>query len=184
MQGARPLTWIKVTEDQELQAKRIRQERDRRYMNLYREVASDERWVGDLGEIVFDAWSREQVGERLTWIRDEAAGKADFILDAGVGIGVKTVKRKGPPQPSYTAQISAKHAFEPVDQFFFMSYEISARKMWLLGGIDRSGFLDGARHYQAGEAVHQNYVIRPGHEIYNIEIKRLVDPSYWLKSIA
>ncbi len=184
MQGVRHLTWISVTEGQEAQAKRIRQERDRRYMNLYQELASDERWVGDLGEIVFDAWSRATVGQRLAWIREDAAGKADFISTGGTSIGVKTVKRKGPPKLTYTAQISAKHADEPVDQFFFMSYEIAARRMWLLGGIDRNGFLDGARYYQAGEAVHQNYVIRPGHEIYNIEIGLLVDPNLWMRSVA
>lgn len=105
-------------------------------------------------------------------------------MKGGTSISVKTVKRKGPPGLSYTAQISAKHADEPVDQFFFMSYEIAARKMWLLGGIDRNGFLDRARYYQAGEAVHQNYVIRPGHEIYNIEIGLLVDPKLWLRSVA
>lgn len=184
MQGFRHLMWIGVTEAQEAQAKRIRHDRDRRYVNLYREEASDERWVGDLGEIVFDGWSRDLVEGQLEWIRDDAAGKADFISSRGTSIGVKTVKRKGPPRLTYTAQISAKHADEPVDQFFFMSYEIAARKMWLLGGIDRNGFLDGARYYKAGEAVHQNYVIRPGHEIYNIEIGLLVDPKLWLRSVA
>lgn len=184
MQGLRQLVWIGVTEAQEAQAKRIRQDRDRRYANLYREEASDERWVGDLGEIVFDGWSRDLVGGRLEWILYDAAGKADFISSGGTSIGVKTVKRKGPPKLTYTAQISAKHADEPVDQFFFMSYEIVARRMWLLGGIDRNRFFDGARHYQAGEAVHQNYVIRPGHEIYNIEIGLLVDPNLWMRSVA
>lgn len=184
MQGVKVLTWVDVTEDQELKAKLIRQERDRLYANLYREEASDERWVGDLGEIIFDAWSRDLVGERLAWIREDAAGKADFISSGGTSIGVKTVKRKVPPRLNYTAQISAKHADEPVDQFFFMSYEIAARKMWLLGGTDRTRFLKEARYFQAGEAVHQNYVIRPGHEIYNIEIGLLVEPQSWLRSVA
>lgn len=65
-----------------------------------------------------------------------------------------------------------------------MSYEIAARKMWLLGGTDRTRFLKEARYFQAGEAVHQNYVIRPGHEIYNIEIGLLVEPQSWLRSVA
>ncbi|MGX9188057.1 hypothetical protein [Stenotrophomonas sp. Ker107b] len=153
-------------------------------MNSCREAARSARWGGDLGKIVFDAWCGANVNEPLTYIPRRACWKADFISDSGASVGVKTVKRKGAPLPSYTAQISAKHAVEPVDQFFFMSYEIAARKMWLLGGIDRAGFLKEARYYQAGEAVHASYVIRPGHEIYNIGIKFLFDPRSWLKSVA
>lgn len=182
--NGRSLKWITVTEEQEAQAKEIRHKRDGRYSNLYSVSASDERWVGDLGEIVFDAWSRGQAGERLTWILENAAGKADFISHAGVSIGVKTVKRKGPPLMNYEAQISVKHASEPVDQFFFMSYEIALRRMWLLGGIGRIEFLRKARHYRSGEAVHSHYVIRPGHEIYNIGIRHLNDPWLWIRSVV
>lgn len=173
---------ISVSEDQEALAKRIRTDRDRRYHNVFREERGDERWVGDLGEIVFDAWSGgEPAG--FTWIRDDAAGRADFISPSGVTIGVKTVKRKVPPRPDYTAQITARHTEEPVDQFFFMSYEIALKKMWLLGGIDRVRFLREARFYGAGEMVHANYEIRPGHEIYNIAIGNLLAPRQWLGNV-
>lgn len=176
-------TWVGVSAQQEAEAKRIRSERDRLYGNIYQEVSGDERWVGDLGEIVFDLWSRGKAGDRFSWIRDDAAGKADFISDRNVSIGVKAVKRKGPPRPGYTAQITAKHADEPVDQFFFMSYEIAIKRMWLLGGIDRLRFLKESRYYSAGEEVHSHYVIRQGHEIYNIEIERLVHPEKWLQAV-
>jgi len=44
--------------------------------------------------------------------------KADFILPGGFSVGVKTVKRKAQLKSSYTAQIAAKHAKEPVDGYF------------------------------------------------------------------
>lgn len=173
---------VSVSGDQEALARRIRAERDRHYQNVFREERGDERWVGDLGEIVFDAWSGG-ASAGFTWIRDDAAGRADFISPSGVTIGVKTVKRKVPPRPDYTAQITARHAEEPVDQFFFMSYEIALKKMWLLGGIDRVRFLREARFYGAGEMVHANYEIRPGHEIYNIAIGNLLAPGQWLGNV-
>ena len=61
-----------------------------------------------------------------------------------------------------------------------MSYEINKRRMWLLGGIDKQTFLKQAVYYKAGDSVHSKYVIRGGHEIYNIEISKLVNPDYWL----
>jgi len=43
--------------------------------------------------------------------------------------------------------------------------------------------LQQARYCSAGEWVHTNYQIRPGHEIYNIEITKLVSPKDWLAKI-
>lgn len=56
--------------------------------------------------------------------------------------------------------------------------------MWLLGGIDRERFLQGSRYYGAGEWVHANYHIRQGHEIYNIEIDKLVSPKDWITQVT
>lgn len=181
-----PQGWISVliAPAHEERARRMRAGRDRRYGNIYAEAATDERWVGDLGEMVFKSWLRHEGIRDFTWVLDDAAGQPDFVTAANTRIGVKTVKRQVPPRDDFTAQITARHANEPIDQFFFMSYEIAAHRMWLLGGIDRERFLREARHYGAGEWVHANYQIRPGHEIHNIEITRLIAPRIWLAQVA
>ena len=68
--------------------------------------------------------------------------------------------------------------------FFFMSYEIAVRRMWLLGGIKREPFLQGAKYYAAGEWVHEHYQVRPGHEIHNIAIAKLTRPTEWLAEVT
>ena len=178
--------WISVDlrAENEARAKAIRAERDRQYGNIYQEAATDERWVGDLGELVFDRWLRHRKVAGYQWILEGTAGAPDFRLQSGVRIGVKTVKRKVPPQAGYTAQITARHTREPIEQFFFMTYEIKIRRMWLLGGIDKQSFLAGARYHGAGDKVHDNYTIRQGHEIYNIDMARLVPPDEWLGRLA
>lgn len=181
-----PQGWISVNVPiaHEQQAQHVRADRDRQYGNIYSEAQTDERWVGDLGELVFNSWLKHSGVQNFQWIKDNAAGKPDFVTANNVRIGVKTVKRKVPPQMSYTAQITARHAKEPTDHFFFLSYEFLPRKMWLLGGIDQKTFLTQARYYSAGDWVHDNYQIRPGHEIYNIEISKLITPNDWLNKIA
>lgn len=159
-------------------------ERDGQYGNIYIEQRTDERWVGDLGEMVFDSWLKHEGVEGYEWILDEAAGKPDFVTGSGVRIGVKTVKRQVAPLPTYTAQVTARHAAEPVDHFFFMTYEIAKRRMWLLGGIERERFLDEARYFAAGEWVHEHYQIRAGHEIHNIDIAKLIAPDDWLSLVT
>ena len=124
----------------ELLAKEMRAQRDLRYENIFMKMATDERWVGDLGEIVFNLWLKDKGVRDVKWVLESAAGQPDFVLPSGLRIGVKTVKRKGPPKTDYTAQITARHADEPIDAFFFMSYEIDRHRMWLLGGIEKPLF--------------------------------------------
>ncbi|WP_373031422.1 hypothetical protein [Sulfurovum sp.] len=177
--------WIALPIDAKFErmAKEMRVQRDQQYGNIYEETATDERWVGDLGEKVFDSWLKHENIQAFEWKKDNAAGQPDFILSNGIKIGIKTVKRKVPPRQDYTAQITAKHATEPIHFFFFMSYEIEKQTMWLLGGIDRERFLKEARYYSAGEKVHPKYEIRKGHEIYNIEIFKLLKPHDFLQNI-
>ncbi|MGU2008106.1 hypothetical protein ACSEQB_01605 [Pseudomonas aeruginosa] len=181
-----PQGWISllIAPEHEERAKQMRAERDRQYGNIYTEAATDERWVGDLGEMVFNSWLKHEGVRGFEWVLDDAAGQPDFVTALNIRIGVKTVKRKVPPREDYTAQITARHAGEPIDQFFFMTYEIAKRRMWLLGGINRECFLQEARYYGAGEWVHANYKIRQGHEIYNIEIAKLIPPKVWIKTVA
>lgn len=181
-----PEGWISVLIEQkhEERAKQIRRERDRKYGNIYATAATDERWVGDLGELVFNSWFKHEKIKGFKWVLEDVAGKADFITPLNITIGVKTVKRKVQPRTDYTAQITAHHAKEPVDQFFFMTYEIDKRQMWLLGGIDRTRFLREAIYYGANEFVHSHYQIREGHEIYNIDISKLISPKDWIAQVT
>lgn len=178
--------WISVQVDPkyEARAKEMRHERDQQYGNIFTEEETDERWVGDLGEMAFSSWLKHEGVLDATWILNNAAGQPDFILPPDIAVGVKTVKRKVPPRRSYTAQITARHAGEPIHHFFFLTYEFQRRRMWLLGGIDRGRFLADARYYGAGEWVHENYQVREGHEIYNIEIEKLTPPAAWLAQLC
>ena len=181
-----PEGWIAltITPEHEEQAKLVRAERDRRYPNIFHEEDTDKRWVGELGEWAFNSWLNHERIEGFDWIRDNAAGKPDFTLAGGVRVGVKTVKRKAQPRSWYTAQITARHIDEPVEQYFFLSYDFIKRVMWFLGGIEHARFKAGARYHAAGEQPHDNYTVREGHEIYNIEIDRLVKPREWLNSVT
>lgn len=177
-----PQGWIilDVPQKSEEWAKAFRAERDQLYGNIFGEEETDERWVGDLGELVFKSWLNHHQVKDYEWIKEGAAGAPDFKLVSGVRIGVKTVKRQVPMKTFYTAQITARHTEEPIEQFFFMSYEIPKRKMWLLGGIDKQGFLDGAVYHPAGSQVHANYKVRTKHAIWNIDVQKLVPPHEWL----
>jgi len=180
-----PRGWISVAiaPEYEARAKKMREDRDRQYGNIYVEAETDERWVGDLGEIAFNSWLKHEGVQGFQWVLDDVAGQPDFVTDRNVRIGVKSVKRKVPPLESYTAQITARHAAEPIDHYFFMSYEYTKHRMWLLGGIERERFLREARYHTAGEWVHNHYQIREGHEIYNIEIDKLIVPKMWLAQV-
>ncbi len=180
-----PEGWISVPIDQnhERCAQQIRQERDQQYGNIFVEVTTDERWVGDLGEMVFNSWFNHEGITGFHWQLEKTAGQPDFVTSRGVRIGVKTVKRRVPPQTEYTAQITAQYANEPIDHFFFMSYELPQHRMWLLGGIEKGRFLQESHLYRAGEWVHENYQVREGHEIFNIAIAKLVLPKAWIALI-
>ena len=179
--------WISLPIDEVYieKAKGLRQQRDQRYRNIYEERDTDERWVGELGEYVFRGFLKFlNFGKSdYEWIREDAAGKPDFVLYNSLTVDVKTVKRKVPPKADYTAQITAKHAAEDVDFFFFMTFEIKVRTMWLLGGIDKSTFLENATYYSEGEWVHKNYQVREAHGIYNAPISCLIPPREWAKKI-
>lgn len=177
--------WIilDVPDAVEAHAKAMRTERDAQYKNIYQEANTDARWVGDLGEIMLNDWMAAEGLKNFNWLKDNAAGKPDFITEKQARIGAKTVKRQVTPRLDYTAQVTARHATEPADWFFFMNYVIDRKKLWLLGGIEAARFLQEATYYPAGAQVHQNYTIRAGHEIYNIELTKLIQPKAWLELI-
>jgi hypothetical protein len=170
-----PLKW-------EEEAKRIREKRDALYGNIYQEEDTDERWVGDLGEICFYYWLKESGITDFEWHINNAAGKPDFTIHHNK-VDIKTVKRRVPPQPHYTAQITARHKDHPIDELFFATYELEIKRLWFLGGISMQEFIKCARYYKEGEKVHEHYTIRPGHEIYNAAISLFTPPLTWLEKL-
>ena len=180
-----PEGWILVPVSDHLikQAQAIRERRDRQYTNIYDEEETDLRWVGEVGEVCLYFWLRACAPGAGRWVLKQSAGKPDFVV-RGRSVGLKTVKRQVPFRPHYTAQITGRHAEEPVDYFFFASYEVPERKLWLLGGIRRTDFIAKARYYGPGEQVHAHYVVREGHEIFNIEARFLAPPEEWLKQLT
>ncbi|MFC4160727.1 hypothetical protein [Chitinimonas lacunae] len=42
--------------------------RNRQYGNIYAEAATDERWVGDLGEMVFNSWLKHEGIQGFEWV--------------------------------------------------------------------------------------------------------------------
>jgi hypothetical protein len=68
-----------IAPEYEKRAKQMRAERDRQYGNIYAEAATDERWVGDLGEMVFNSWFKHEGIQGFEWVLDDAAGQPDFV---------------------------------------------------------------------------------------------------------
>lgn len=163
-------------------ALKVRKLRDEQYGNIYEEADTDLRWVGDLGEIMFNHWVKKSGLQDILWHKDNAAGKPDFTIK-NIQIDIKTVKRKVPPMQDYTAQITARHKFYPIDELFFCSYQFQIKKMWFLGGISKDAFINNAIYFKGGEKVHSNYTIRPGHEIYNAPISILTTPEKWIEKL-
>lgn len=161
-----------VTDEQILEAKKIRAERDEKYGNIYAEEDTDMRWVGDLGEIVINELFCMCKPEATQWHLDDVTGRADFNF-CQIELDVKTVKRQVPIKPYYKAQITAKHAKTPMDYLVFTCYEFPVKKLHVLGAMKKTDFLAAAEYFGEGDSVHSNYTIRKGHEIYNITISEL-----------
>ena len=161
-------------------AKEIRARRDERYRNIFAQEETDQRWVGDLGEICVAAWLDAE-GVPYEWLcGDDAAGKHDFTV-CGWRLGVKTVKRSVNVRADYTAQVTDSHVQgEPSDGYFFLSYHMAQNTMWLLGAIGRKRFMQHATKFEGGQAVHGNYRIRENHAIWNVELGKLTHPDHWL----
>lgn len=184
--------WIVCTvqENEISQAKKIREERDLIYPNLFEPEESDWRWVGDLGEVIF-AKFMDKIGVEYEWIQKEVAGKPDFLLIKSkyynlnnTSVDIKTVKRRVPYRPDYQAQVHAKHRTEKVDQFFFLSYEYPKNKMWFIGGLEKELYFEKARYYPTGSKVHKYYSTRQNnHNIYNIDAQYLKRTKDWICSM-
>lgn len=177
--------WISLPVDDEVvaYAKRIREDRDKLYGNIYEEADTDMRHVGEIGEFCFDHFVSSYGTGLNKWIVDgKVTNEADFVF-AGKRIGIKTVKRKVDMRMSYGAQITAKHKNEPVDYYFFCCYETHTRQLVLLGGIAKSTFMEGAQHYREGEQVHASYRIREKHGIYSIGADKLMKPEVFVGNL-
>lgn len=153
-------------------AKAMRRQRDKMYGNIYSERKTDQRWVGEIGEIITYRALMMVDMNHTTWHTKEAAGKGDFDF-LGDRIDVKTVKRKVPMQLHYEAQITKRHAQTPCDTLLFTCYEFPRKKLHVLGAITKNDFLHMAKLYRAGDSVHKDYTIRAGHEILSVRVDQL-----------
>lgn len=166
-----------VTDGMIAQAQQIRRERDQLYGNRFPVQASDWRWVGDLGEIVFRLWLDSRGVTGYGWITEKPAGKADFVVNRHK-IDVKTVKRQVRPQPHYTAQAAGEH-LDHVDWVVFMTYHVARADMWLMGAISSGRMRREGEFYAAGDRVHAHFVARA--DIFNIRFSRLRLLAPWLR---
>jgi hypothetical protein len=176
---------VSISDAQVEEAQHIRASRDKQYGNIYQENDTDLRYVGDLGEIVFRD-ELERLGCTFTWLTEDVTNQSDFWVAMGdklLELEVKTVKRRGIPKPNYTAQITARHIEKAVDGYFFLSYEYPTQTMFFLGYSEYQFFKDNAKYFSEGEYVHDNYQIRKGHEIYNIELTKLYPAINFFKDI-
>jgi len=182
--GGRQYPIVIVKDDAETVAQTLRARRDKIYGNIFSEAPTDMRWSGELGEMCLDAWLAVVGVPHRMLTDDHGAGKPDcFVREQSVG--VKAVKRKVPiivPRSGeiYSAQISERHVREPVQWYFFCSYEFPRRAMWLLGGLEKEVFLNRAKQHKEGDKVHENYTVRKGHEIRNLDIQHLYSAQEWV----
>lgn len=156
------------------QAKEIRAKRDKEFANIFTEVSTDMRWVGEIGEIIVNQAFNMCRPEATEWITDNVTKRGDFSF-CDLEIEVKTVKRKVPVRPHYKAQITASHRSKPVDYILFTCYEFPVKKLHILGVMSRDKFLAKAERFNEGDKVHANYTIRKGHAIDAVTISDM-DP--------
>jgi len=163
-----------VSDEMIVEAKKIRAKRDEIYGNIYQDRDTDERWVGDLGEIVINHALMLCREYDTIWHNElQAAGNEDFTF-CHLPLEVKTVKRKVPLRPHYKAQITARHIDSPADWLVFLSYEYPVKKMHVKGVMHKDAFKEKAEYYGAGDQVHSAYTIREGHEIYAVGIRDMM----------
>lgn len=77
-----------IAPEYEERAKQMRAERDRQYGNIYTEAATDERWVGDLGEMVFNSWFKHGAFDRsidTLLVRRDAACNSSAVAQFDFG---------------------------------------------------------------------------------------------------
>ena len=160
----------------------IRESRDQLYKNIYEEQDSDERWVGDLGEILFDRLMEEQ-GFVYNWYNQlEAAKLPDFSI-FGFDSDLKVNKRQAlimPHQVHYGCQISAEQApYCTSRMFIFGNYCIEKKTLQILGAISKQRFMQIAVLRKKGEWVTPKYQLK--HDILDVTVKDLTPINVALK---
>jgi hypothetical protein len=170
-----------VSEQLIQQAQTIRQQRDQRYGNIFSESSSDMRWVGEIGELITRDAMNLCNQDATVWLDQDVTSNCDINF-CGLGVEVKTVKRKVPMALHYKAQITARHANKAMDQLLFTCYEFPKRKLHILGAMTKEEFLQKAEYFKEGDQVHANYTIRPGHEIYSVMVSEMNPVREFLRS--
>lgn len=151
---------------------------------IFTPPVGDVRWIGELGELIFDYWLRDfdVAAHEYRWIMNgtDILTAPDFIVH-GVRISIKTVQRVTVPRAEWTCSLAEKHMKQQADEIFWLNYDVPKQRMCLLGGIAKSAFVAAATHHKAGERIHAHYVVHS--PIWSIAISRLTPPREWLRAI-
>ena len=139
-------------------AKMVRQQRMREFdssSNYIIDKPTDKRWVGDLGEFGFARWLSDHNVD-YQWITEGVGHAPDYIINGCIRLDLKTCPRPTPvKQDWYCVEIGA-HNLVPEkakDWYFFASFQIAEKRLWLLGGMRHQNVLDTARFYPCGSVL-------------------------------
>lgn len=158
------------------------EERYRSERPEYVRADGDMPWIGMLGEMVFAAflnWAKVDDWRRAD---GDARTSPDFWVN-GWAIDCKTSKCSRPLKTTDLRGFTNRQLARPKDQYFFLTYEHKANRMWLLGGIGRETFKRKATFWRAGTSPHDGWLIRPGQECNLLPVGDLVRPLDWLREL-
>lgn len=163
-----PARWIDEAHEQ-----RVSRDRSRR---TFFEGEVDLRAGGDIGEMGVNEWLTSAALGNFEWLRDTPDGEPDFILH-GRKIEVKTLGRTVPFRRGYSHLVFHEQIDDPADFFFFCSYQRTARKLWLCGGITCEMFRAESVFKRKGEWLGKFHVKQ---DSYHISDRFITPPWHWL----
>jgi hypothetical protein len=139
-------------------------------------------WCGDLGEIIFDAWLREQA------IAHWWDPRRDLLYDFVIGpmlIDVKTVSRSVYPQKHFTHFVNCSQFERSTAGFYFLAtYVAETKQLCMIGGCPRD-VVGNSNIVKAGDRVHGSLVMakQVGGKCFDVKYSELVPMSGWIEEL-
>lgn len=171
MTTADDLVELHVSAAEHRRAKATRRERDQKLRNDFVESASDKRYGGDLGEMMFDKWVRSHT-PRYRWLQDIDGKQPDFEIE-GMTVEVKTAKYWKPLDESSFAMVNRHRVETPYDWFFFTRWDSHTFRIILTGGILAVEFRRKMRWHDRGTQ-----------GTYVVPLSELMDPEAWIELVV
>ena len=146
---------------------------------------NENRWEGQLGEIVFDRFLAGLAGFEYTWLnRERDQMKEDFRI-RGIEIDIKTTGRKWKPKQHWTIGVHQDHAKASRRHFWWVVYQRTPGDMaWVIGGMPSRQFMTVAWFDEEGEQVHRELQVSKGGSMYNINICVPYTWELWLEKFT